>query len=138
MKENKLIDIGDVSKSSGLPVSTIRFYEEKGLIRSVGRKGLRRLFEANILERLSLISLGIHAGFSLDEINDVFTENGNSVVDRKKLLIKADELDHTIKHLIAVKETLEHVANCPKQNQMDCPKFQILLKKVSKTDKKYN
>ncbi|GIU19077.1 hypothetical protein TUM4261_40660 [Shewanella sp. c952] len=35
------MDIGKVSKISKLPVSTIRYYEEKGLIRAIGRNGLR-------------------------------------------------------------------------------------------------
>src|SRR5690242_5737449 len=36
------LDIGDVARRAGLPVSTLRYYEEKGLIASVGRNGLRR------------------------------------------------------------------------------------------------
>jgi DNA-binding transcriptional MerR regulator len=67
------MDITEVSKACGLPTSTLRFYEEKGLIQSNGRNGLRRLFDANVLERLALISLGRSAGFSLDEIREMFT-----------------------------------------------------------------
>lgn len=40
----KLLDIAEVASRSGLPPSTLRFYEQKGLIASVGRHGLRRLF----------------------------------------------------------------------------------------------
>ncbi len=57
------MDIAEVAKASGLPASTLRFYEEKGLIKSYGRNGLRRLFSANVVERLALISLGRNAGF---------------------------------------------------------------------------
>lgn len=131
MEKIELIDIGYVSKQSGLSVATLRFYEEKGLIKSSGRNGLRRTFDANVLERLSLILLARHAGFSLDEINEMFIE-GNSKIDRKKLLNKADELDSIIKHLTTVRDGLQHVVNCPEPNQMDCPKFQKLLKNVSK------
>jgi DNA-binding transcriptional MerR regulator len=53
---------------SGVPASTLRFYDEKGLIASTGRRGLRRLFDPGVLERLALIALGRAAGFSLDEI----------------------------------------------------------------------
>jgi hypothetical protein len=45
--------------------STLRFYDEKGLIASTGRRGLRRLFDPGVLERLALIALGRAAGFSL-------------------------------------------------------------------------
>src|SRR5690606_17804977 len=52
------LDIAEVAQRSGVPASTLRFYEEKGLIASIGRRGLRRLFDAEVLERLSLIALG--------------------------------------------------------------------------------
>lgn len=52
------MDISEVARRSGVPASTLRFYEEKGLIASTGRRGLRRLFPANVLERLALIALG--------------------------------------------------------------------------------
>jgi len=57
------MDIAKVAKASGLPASTLRFYEEKGLIKSSGRSGLRRLFNANVIERLTLIALGRNTGF---------------------------------------------------------------------------
>ena len=53
------MDINEVSKASGLPASTLRYYEEKGLIRSIGRNGLRRVFAESVLQRLSLIALGM-------------------------------------------------------------------------------
>lgn len=132
MKKNELIDIGYVSKQSGLSVSTLRFYEEKGLIKSVARNGLRRLFETSVLEYLSLIYLGRYAGFSLDEIKDVFIQDSSTSISREKLLDKIEELDKTIQNLISVKNTIQHIVDCPKQNQMDCPKFQSLLKELSK------
>jgi DNA-binding transcriptional MerR regulator len=42
--EKNILDIGEVARRSGLPVSTLRFYEEKGLIESIGPNGLRRIF----------------------------------------------------------------------------------------------
>ena len=56
--KNNTLDIGEVVKLSGLPASTLRFYEEKGLIKSIGRHGLRRIFGVGVLDLLSLISLG--------------------------------------------------------------------------------
>jgi DNA-binding transcriptional MerR regulator len=38
----KEMDIGEVARRCGLPSSTLRYYEEKGLIRSIGRRGLSR------------------------------------------------------------------------------------------------
>jgi len=53
-----LIDIAEVSRRTGVPASTLRYYEEKGLIESLGRRGLRRTFDAGVVDRLSLIALG--------------------------------------------------------------------------------
>ena len=62
------LDIAEVAQKSGLPASALRFYEERGLIKSIGRRGLRRVFPAGVVERLALIALGRSAGFSLGEI----------------------------------------------------------------------
>lgn len=120
------MDIGEVAKASGLPASTLRFYEEKGLIHSSGRSGLRRLFAAKVIERLALISLGRSAGFSLDEIGEMFTAEG-PLINRSLLSAKADELDKKIKELTAMRNGLRHAAECSAENHFECPKFLRLL-----------
>ena len=75
MSTKKVLDIGEVAKLSGLPPSTLRFYEEKGLIRSLGRSGLRRLFDHRILERINFIAIGQQAGFELDEVAAMFAKD---------------------------------------------------------------
>ncbi|GGB82500.1 MerR family transcriptional regulator [Glycocaulis alkaliphilus] len=122
-----MMDIVEVARRSGLPASTLRFYEEKGLIISAGRSGLRRTFDSGILERLSLIALGQRAGFSLDEIARMFAPNGAPQIDREILATKAEELDHTIRKLIAMRDGLRHAARCPAPSHMECPTFRRLL-----------
>ena len=125
------MDIAEVAKVSGLPASTIRFYEEIGLIRSCGRSGLRRLFSAHVIERLALISLGRSAGFSLDEIAEMFTPEGPDI-NRALLLAKADELDRTIEMLAAMRDGLRHAAVCKAPSHFECPKFLRLLRIAGK------
>ncbi len=120
------MDIAELAKASGLPVSTLRFYEEKGLIQSSGRSGLRRLFSTNVIERLTLIALGRNAGFSLDEIGAMFTPEGPDI-NRTLLLAKADELDTKIKELTSMRDGLRHAAACKAPNHFECPKFLRLL-----------
>src|SRR5262245_37184434 len=96
------LDISDVIKLSGIPASTLRFYEEKRLISSVGRKGLHRRFDASVLDRLALIALGRSAGFSLNEIGQMFAADGQLRIDRRILLSKADELAKTIRSLTSM------------------------------------
>lgn len=122
------LDIGEVARRSGVPASTLRFYEEKGLIASVGRRGLRRQFDPGVLERLALIALGRSAGFSLDEIAGMFASNGRPKIDRQMLALKASELDGTIRRLSAMREGLRHAAACPAPSHMECPSFRRLMK----------
>ncbi|MEX2962714.1 helix-turn-helix domain-containing protein [Microbulbifer sp. TYP-18] len=130
MANRQDIDIREVSKLSGLPASTLRYYEEKGLIKSIGRRGITRVFPASVLQQLPLISLARYAGFSLDEIGTMFIHGDRPDIDRERLLHKAGELDKTIGRLKAMRDGLRHVANCPEENQLECPKFQNLIKKA--------
>ena len=122
------MDIGEVARRTGVPASTLRFYAEKGLIASIGRRGLRRLFDPGVLERLALIAVGRAAGFSLDEIALMFTPDGRPRIDRKMLAAKAEELDRTIRQLTDMRDGLRHAAACPARSHMECPTFRRILK----------
>lgn len=121
------MDIAEVARQSGIPASTLRYYEEKGLISSVGRHGLRRLFAPDVLDRLALIALGQSAGFALDEIARMFAPNGQPKIDHKALMQKADELDLSIRRLTAMRDGLRHAAACQAPSHLECPKFRRLL-----------
>ena len=122
------MDISEVAKRSGMAASTLRFYEEKGLIASVGRDGLRRRFAPGVLEQLALIALARSSGFSLDEIRSMFSPAGRPSLDRQMLAAKADEVDRTIARLKAVSRSLRHAAVCPAASHAECPTFQKLLR----------
>lgn len=122
------MDIAEVSKRTGVPASTLRYYEEKGLIASTGRQGLRRRFAPGVLDQLALIALGQAAGFSLDEIGAMFSPAGKPSIDRRMLSAKAGELDATIRRLKAVSKGLKHAAACRAPSHAECPTFQRLLK----------
>lgn len=122
------MDIAEVARRSGVPASALRYYEEKGLIASTGRAGLRRTFADAVLDQLSLIALGQAAGFSLDEIRGMFAPGGKAAIDRSALAGKADEIDATIQRLAALSNGLRHAAACPAKNHAECPTFQRLLR----------
>ncbi|MEC3957009.1 helix-turn-helix domain-containing protein [Nocardia sp. CDC153] len=121
-------------RRSGVPASTLRYYEERGLIASTGRRGLRRQFDASVLEQLALIGIGRLAGFSLDDIVRVFGPQGELRVDRALLTGKADELDRTITQLTAVRDGLRHAAACPAPSHAECPTFRHLLRAAMNGD----
>ena len=121
------MDIAEVARRSGIPASALRYYEEKGLIASTGRSGLRRVFGPDVLERLALISLGSAAGLSLEEIGRMIIQDGRARVDRQVLSAKADELDRSIRKLSAVRDGLRHAAACRAPDHLECPRFRRLM-----------
>ncbi|ACR28377.1 helix-turn-helix domain-containing protein [Burkholderia glumae] len=125
------LDIGEVAQRSGVPASTLRFYEEKGLIRSCGRRGLRRLFDPGVLDQLALIALGRAGGFSLDDIASMLGADGQPRIDRQMLVAKAGELDRKIRKLCAMRDGLRHAAVCPAPSHMECPTFRRILRSVA-------
>ena len=125
------LDIGEVVQRSGVAASTLRFYEEKALIASIGRRGLRRLFNPAVLEKLAVIAVGRAAGFSLREIALMFAPDGQPRLDRQMLAAKADELDRKIRELSAMRDGLRHAAACPAPSHMECPNFRRHLQSAA-------
>lgn len=121
-----LIDIAEVARRSGLPASTLRYYEQQGLIESLGRRGLRRTFAADVIDRLSLIALGRSAGLSLSEIGGMLSPDGEIRIDRGLLAAKADEIDRTIRKLETLRDGLRSAARCPAPSHAECPTFRRL------------
>ena len=121
------MDIAEVAKRAGVPASTLRFYEEKGLIRSIGRRGLRRQFSPGVLDRLALIALGRSAGFSLAQIRPMLGDSGPLEIDRQALSDKADELDRRIRELTAMRDGLRHAAVCSAPSHLECSTFRRLM-----------
>jgi DNA-binding transcriptional MerR regulator len=127
------MDISEVIKRSGVPASTLRFYEEKGLIKSIGRRGLHRQFAEDVLDKLALIALGRTSGFSLDHIAGMFSADGKPEINRALLAEKAEELDNTIRKLTTLRDGLQHAAACSAPSHMECPKFRRLLGLAART-----
>lgn len=118
------MDIADVAKRTGVPASTLRYYQKKGLLESLAGHGQRRQFAADVIDRLALISLGQAAGFSLDEVGAMLV---NLRVDRELLMAKADEIDVQVKRLQAMSKGLRHAAECPEKDHLACPTFRRLM-----------
>lgn len=125
------MDIGEVVRTTGVSASALRYYEEIGLISSIGRRGLRRVFDPNIVTQLALIGLGRKAGFKLDEIARMFGSDGQLELDRGMLLAKAEELDKHVASLCAMRDGLQHAARCSAPNHLECPTFCKILRAVS-------
>jgi MerR family redox-sensitive transcriptional activator SoxR len=66
------MSIGDLAGRAGLAASTIRYYEEVGLLPPAARMRGRRVFDEQTLDRLLVIAFAKEAGFSLREIRQLF------------------------------------------------------------------
>ena len=125
------LDIAEVARRSGVAASALRFYEQKGLIASTGRRGRRRLFAPGVLERLALIVMARAAGFSLEEIASMFAPDGEVRIARQMLTAKAEQLDRAIGELSAMRDRLRHAAACPAPSHMECPNFRRHLQSAA-------
>lgn len=66
----KELSIGEVSERSGVAVSALRFYEDKGLIHSRRNAGNQRRYAREVLRRVSVIKVAQRIGVPLSEIHD--------------------------------------------------------------------
>lgn len=123
----KTLSISQVSDLTGLTAATIRFYESKGLINPISRKGLTRMYSPDVLTHLSLIILAKQAQFSLDEIVGILGKLAEKGIERPLLRSKIDEIDQKIQELQKLKQGLIHVEQCTAENHLQCPKFQKIL-----------
>lgn len=110
--QERLQQIGPIAKESGVPIKTIRYYEELGLLQAVDRtEGGYRLFDANVFTRLSFIKRAQSLGLSLAEIKEFLDvhDQGDLPCDhvRVKLQDKISEIDRQIHQLQVLKLELE-------------------------------
>ncbi len=129
----KLLEISEVAKLSGVSASALRYYESRNLISSVGRRGLRRLFEPVVLDVLDTISLAKWAGFSLDEIAAWIGKDGTVRLNREQIGSRADEIDALASRLQALAKMLRHTSNCPAPDHYECQTFRRMLRVARKS-----
>ncbi|MBD2727041.1 heavy metal-responsive transcriptional regulator [Nostoc sp. FACHB-892] len=103
--------IGVVAKESGVPIKTIRYYEELGLLKSSGRtEGGFRLFNSDILERLHFIKRAQSLGLSLSEIKDFLNVHDGGELPCEHIKIKLEDkvkaIDEQIQQLLILRQEL--------------------------------
>ncbi|RXJ19352.1 helix-turn-helix domain-containing protein [Lelliottia nimipressuralis] len=123
----KELDIREIADLSGISPSALRYYEKRGLIKPVGRNGLRRQYHENVLNKLQLITLGQAAGFSLDDIAAMFGAKGTIAIDREQLHQQSLKIDNTIRRLQLLSRGLKHAARCTQPEHTECEEFQKIV-----------
>ena len=74
LSKNDVITIGQLAQRSGVAVSALRFYEDKGLLQSVRSGGNQRRYLRSDIRRVSMILIGQKLGLTLDEIEAVLAD----------------------------------------------------------------
>lgn len=111
------LTVGEVSQRSGVAVSAIHFYEQKGLISSWRTEGNQRRFHRDVLRRIAVIKVAQRLGIPLSEIANALATlpKGRTVTagDWQRLSARwRAELDDRIDKLIGLRDQLSDCIGC--------------------------
>lgn len=121
------IDIGVLADLTKTSTATIRFYESKGLIKSIGRKGLRRQYPTYAVQNIALIKILQNGGMTLSQIKNIAIHNAKINIQRNQIGDTRSEIKkqiNTLNHLLII---LDHIESCPYPDHLKCPAFLKLL-----------
>ncbi|MTB66160.1 redox-sensitive transcriptional activator SoxR [Providencia sp. wls1943] len=123
---SRTLTVGEVAKRAGVPVSTVHFYEAKGLIQSTRTQGNQRRFPPVVLRYIAIIKVAQSTGIPLKEIQDAlgqFPANSKLTAEEWKGMSTEwkSSLDRRIKQLTRLRNELDHCIGCGCLSLKDCP-----------------
>lgn len=105
--------IGEISRQTGVAATTLRYYEQIGLVPEPTRRGGQRRYDDSILSRLEVIALCKSAGFSLDEIQLLFADDApGRPASRALAEAKLAEIDAQLESLTRARAVIEWGMRC--------------------------
>ena len=118
------LSITQVTQQTGLRPSTLRYYEEIGLLRPTRRISGRRQYDESVLQRLALIQTGQQAGFTLAELgtllNNVLDAESDSADWHELVARKLTEMDILQQNIKRMKGLLEDIMDCDDSTLAEC------------------
>ncbi len=113
----RALTVGEVARRSGLPVSTLHFYESRGLIRSERNAGNQRRYAREVLRRVAVIKIAQRVGVPLAEIGAALQSlpagHGPDAADWARLSARwKQELDARIEQLTRLRDQLGECIGC--------------------------
>ncbi|PLW76745.1 MerR family transcriptional regulator [Cohaesibacter celericrescens] len=126
-----MFSIGELSKSSGVKVPTIRYYEQVGLLQPADRsEGNQRRYERDGLKRLVFIRHARDLGFSLDDIRSLLTlseDNSHSCTQADEIVARhLDDVRARIAKLARLETELVRMTQCEGHSVADCEVIESL------------
>ncbi|WKT61339.1 redox-sensitive transcriptional activator SoxR [Microbulbifer thermotolerans] len=118
--------MGEVAARSGLAVSTLHFYESKGLISSWRTAGNQRRYSRDVLRRVGIIKVAQSTGIPLAEIRAALDTlpNGRTPNAKDWARLSArwcEDLDRRIEQLTLLRNRLEECIGCGCLSMDSCP-----------------
>ncbi len=118
--------VGKVAQRCGVKISTLHFYQQKGLIRSTRNAGNQRRYTADVLRRVSVIKAAQKMGISLASIKQAFAtlpdQRTPTVKDWEKLSTTwQGELNARIAYLQRLRDSLTGCIGCGCLSMKNCP-----------------
>jgi MerR family transcriptional regulator, redox-sensitive transcriptional activator SoxR len=128
VKKRQSLSVGQVAKRVGVKVSTLHFYEQKGLITSWRNTGNQRRYYKDVIRQISLIKAAQKLGISLDEIQQAINQLPNKSAPSKQdwqMLAShwQTELDQRIASLINLRDSLTGCIGCGCLSMKACPLY---------------
>lgn len=120
------LSVGEVAERSGVAVSTIHFYEAKGLIKGWRNQGNQRRYPREVLRRVAVIKIAQRTGIALASIHDALMTlpegRTPTAADWRKLSVRwKTELDDRIVRLTQLRDQLSGCIGCGCLSIKDCP-----------------
>ena len=107
------LTIGKVADETGVAATTLRYYEQVGLVPAPKRVGGQRRYDQSVLVRLEVIALCKSAGFTLDEIQVLFADDAPGRPASKALAeAKLTEIDARVESLRRARAVIEWGMRC--------------------------
>jgi DNA-binding transcriptional MerR regulator len=124
MSLSALLTIGELARRTGVTTSTLRYYDELGLVRPTHRVSGHRRYSLDALTTVCVIRLHQEAGFTLAQTKRLIASRKHSPVAWRALAVrKSEELRDQIAKAEAAREAIEHSLVCPHDDLLDCPNF---------------
>jgi len=120
------LSVGEVARRSGVAVSTLHFYEAKGLIRSWRTEGNQRRYHRSVLRRIAIIRVALLAGISLATIRDALVDLPHDRVPTKADWVRfasawRDMLEQRIVNLTQLRDQITSCIGCGCLSLEECP-----------------
>lgn len=120
------LTVGEMAKRSGVAVSTLHFYETKGLLRSRRTAGNQRRYPRGLLRLVAIIRIAQRAGISLAEIKGTLSslpeDRAPTVGEWRQFSASWKErLDQRINALTRLRDDMEGCIGCGCLSMAVCP-----------------